>query len=578
MTVLEIYRNEKSRLKRSMVSVAVISLCASLCLLAVPLYLFQVYDRVIFSRNLDTLIAITLIAALVLVAFGILDAIRTSLLTKIGINFEARLSGLLLGAELSRSHGVQRQSMFYLARIRQVLASNVMPAVFDLPVLVVFLVLVFLIHPLLGGVVLGGGVVLALIAMLNEVMTGNISKEAQEAGIVAQKSADAAIVRHELVKSMGLYREIVDNWSKYQTRHLNKLTTASVRGNGFASASRSARQLIQICLIGTGAYLVLQAHLSAGIIFAASMVGSRALAPVEQLIAGWRSLRLARNNFKLLEARLATLDLPEVKTSLPRPLGILAADNVVYAPPIAGAQPILKGIKGAFKPGSATAIVGPSGAGKSTFAKCLVGYLVPNRGRITLDGQDLQAWDPVARGLHIGYLPQMTEFFEGTVRENIARLRTKDDPQHAIDAARFVGVHDMIMNFPAGYDTVISEDGFQPSGGQKQLLGLARTFYGNPSVVVLDEPNSSLDGDGEKILRECLKSARKADITVIIVTQRMSITRLVDNVLVLKNGSVESYGPPTANVGMNNVSAFPRSVDTAKAETANPRVTASETS
>lgn len=557
MSVLEIYKSEKRKLKRSMAAVAVVSMMASLCLLAVPLYMFQIYDRVIFSRNLDTLIAISIIAVVVLVSFGVLDAVRSSLLTKIGIGFEARLSGLLLGAELSRSSGVQRHSLFYLARIRQIIASNVFPAFFDLPVMIVFLGIIFLIHPLLGGVVVAGMVVLGAIALLGEIFTGGITKEAQEAAISAQKRADAAFQRHEVVKSMGLFREVVNDWSVEQSRHLSKLSASGVRINSFSSASRMVRQLIQIGLIGVGAYLVLQNHVSAGIIFAATMIGSRALAPVEQIIAGWRSVKLASLNFKLLEARLSALVLPDAQTPLPRPNGRIVADNVVYIPN-ANAQPILKGITGQIKEGSMTAIIGPSGAGKSTLAKCLIGYIAPTRGRISLDGQNLQAWDPVARGLYMGYLPQTVDFFEGTVRENIARLRRQDDPEHAVDAARFTGVHDMIMRFPSGYDTQISPDGFQPSGGQKQLLGLARAFYGNPSVVILDEPNANLDGDGEKILHDCLRAARKAGITVALVTQRMSITRLADNVLVLKNGSVESYGPPSEVLQAGNVRAFPR--------------------
>ena len=252
MSVLEIYEGEKRKLKRSMVAVGIISMMASICLLAVPLYLFQVYDRVIFSRNLDTLIAISMIAVVVLLSFGFLDAIRNSLLTKIGVEFEAKLSGLLLGAELSRSTGMQRQSLFYLAKIRQVIASNVFPAFFDLPVMIVFVLIVFAIHPILGGVVVSGIVVLSLVALLSELFTGTLTRQAQEAALAAQKRADAAFRQHETVKAMGLYREIVGDWSQDQSRHLSKLVAAGVRNNSFTAASRTIRQIIQIVVIVIG--------------------------------------------------------------------------------------------------------------------------------------------------------------------------------------------------------------------------------------------------------------------------------------------------------------------------------------
>ena len=350
MTVTSVYNAEKSALKRSMVFVAMISMMASVCLLVVPLYLTQVYDRVIFARNLDTLLAISVIAVIVLIAFGFLDAVRSNLLAKIGVRFEARLSGLLLGAELARSVGAQRQSLFYLSRIRQVIASNVFPALFDLPVVVVFLLVVFLIHPLLGAIILAGMVVLGVIAVLGEILTSKITRQTQEAAMGAQKREEAAFRQHELVKSMGIFREVVDDWSREQSRHLNGLMVGGMRANSFGSASRAVRQLIQIAIIGTGAYLVLQDHVTAGIIFAASMIGSRALAPVEQVIGGWRQINLYRLNFKLLDARVAGLGFVDEQTPLPRPKGRLAAEGLTFIWPVTSTtqipQPVLKGITG----------------------------------------------------------------------------------------------------------------------------------------------------------------------------------------------------------------------------------------
>jgi ABC-type protease/lipase transport system fused ATPase/permease subunit len=333
MTVLNIYNAEKSALKRSLVFVALVSIMASLCLLVVPLYLTQVYDRVIFARNVDTLLAISSIALVVLIAFGFLDAIRTNLLAKIGIRFEAKLSGLLLGAELSRTIGAQRQSLYFLSRIRQAISSTMMTALFDIPVAILFTLLVFAVHPTLGGLILAGMVILAVIAALGEIMTSKVMKEAQEASIAAQKREDAAFRQRELVKSMGIFREVVDDWSREQSKHLTNVLVSSSRTNAFASASRAVRQIIQIAIIGTGAYLVLLDHVTPGIIFAASMIGSRALAPIEMLISGWRSVNMLRMNFKLLDKRMASLNIADENTLSLGRRAALAAEGVAFAWP-----------------------------------------------------------------------------------------------------------------------------------------------------------------------------------------------------------------------------------------------------
>ncbi len=334
--------------------------------------------------------------------------------------------------------------------------------------------------------------------------TSSLARDAQEAGIRTGRRLEAAFRLQDVVKSLGMFREVARYWGEEHAQYLTATIRSGERMSSFAAGSKASRQLIQITLIATGAYLVLQNEVTAGVIFAASIIGSRALAPIEQIIGGWRELKRAKYSLAKLEKRIGDLSLPDKLTPLPRPRGVLAADKLHYVALGAGSQPILKGLSGAFEPGAITAIVGPSGAGKSTFARCLVGILQPTRGRVTLDGQDLLAWDPVTRGLCVGYMPQSVEFFDATVRENIARLRRDDDPSLAVEAAKFTGIHNMIMRFPKGYDTEISPDGFQPSGGQKQLLALARAFYGNPAVVLLDEPNSSLDGEGEQNSRQNL--------------------------------------------------------------------------
>lgn len=543
MKLVDAYKREKRAAIRAMGAVAVLSIVAGFCMLAVPIYLFQVYDRVLTSRSIETLVAITAIITLVLVTYGLLDALRGILLARIATRFDARVSGLLLAGELAKPDGASSASLNQLASVRRLISSNVFPAIFDLPALFIFLFIVWLIHPLLGAVVLSGIVVLMALTLVGEVLIRNRVREAEEATLKAQETLSSHLRQHELVRALGLYSQSVRHWGRAQASALSAQLVVSARGGAVGSASRAARQLIQIAMICTGALLVISDYLTPGVIFATTVVASRALAPVEGLVAGWRQIKQGRLNLQKIEARIQRLVLSDRQTPLPRPSKRLVADRVTYVPS-PGGQPILKGITGAIEAGKNVAIIGPSGAGKSTFARTLVGYLEPTAGQILLDGQDMRAWDPVTRGMHMGYLPQQVGFFDATVRENIARMRIEDDPALAVQAAQFVGVHNMVMRFPEGYDTMMGENNFQPSGGQKQLLGLARAYYGGPAFVVLDEPNASLDSDGEQILFRTLRNARSAGIASIVVTQRLSLLHHVDKVLVLKNGVVDAFGDP----------------------------------
>lgn len=543
MNLAETYRAEKRAAWRAMSGVALVSVLSSFCLLTLPLYLFQVYDRVLASRSVETLVAVTVIACVVLIAFVFLDTLRQVLLARIGVRFEARVSGLLLAGELALPRGTSPASLHQLSEIRKLIGSSVFPNLFDLPVMLLFLFLVFLIHPLLGGIVFAGMIILLAVAAFGEFLTADDVRATDEASGAARKTLTNYLSQHETVRALGLYPQTVTHWGRDQAKHLTLLLHLLARTSALSSTSKLVRQLLQIAMIGGGALLVLSDHVTPGIIFATSIIASRALAPVEAIVGGWRQLKQASLSLKKLDTRVATFTLPDRQTPLPRPTRSLMADRVVYIP-APGKPPILKGITGAIQAGQNVAIVGPSGAGKSTFARVLIGFLEPSGGQVLLDGQDLRAWDPVTRGIHMGYLPQQVGFFEGTVRENIARMRIDDAPELAVEAARFVGIHDMIMRFPEGYDTMISENGFQPSGGQKQLLGLARAYYGGPAFVVLDEPNASLDTDGEQILFGTLQRAAAAGIASIVVTQRLSLLHHVDKVLVLKGGQVDAYGNP----------------------------------
>lgn len=555
MKLQEIYQSEKRIALRAMLGAAVLSIVASLGLLTVPLYLSQVYTRVLSSRSIETLIALSIIAVVVLITHGLLDTIRNNLLARIGVRFEARISGLLLAGELAMPQGSSSASLYQLAEICKLITSSVFPSLFDLPVMFVFLLIVFSINTILGSVVLVGMVILFLTAVLNEILTSSQIKESDEASASARKVLTNQFEQQELIRALGLYPQAVNQWGKIQNRFLTQLIAVLDRANALSSLSREIRQIIQIVMIGSGALLVIDGLANAGVIFATSIIASRALAPIEAIVSGWRTLKQGRIALAKLEERLTRFKLVDGVTQLPRPSKSLTTDRVVFVPG-PNQPPILKGITGSFGPGQNVAIIGPSGAGKSTFARLVVGYLEPTGGQVKLDGQDIRSWDPVTRGAYMGYMPQQVRFFEGTIRENIARMRLDDPPELAIEAAKFVGVHDMIMQFPQGYDTLISDSGFQPSGGQKQLLGLARAYYGMPAFVVLDEPNASLDTEGEALLFELLKKAGGAGIATIVVTQRLSLLHHVDKVLVLKKGLADAYGSP-AEVMPNQVRAVP---------------------
>lgn len=544
MKIGEIYSAEKKAAWRAMGGVALISFIASFGMLSMPLYLFQVYSRVLSSRSLETLAALTIIIFVILITFGALDTIRQVMLAKIGMRLESRVAGLLLAGELAETRGASAQSLHHLSEIRKLISSNIFPNLFDLPIMLFFLVIVFIIHPVLGVVVTLGIVTLFAITIFGHFYTSGYVTDVEKNSSQAHKVLNSQFQQQEFIKALGLYPQSISQWGKHQEKYLSSTLVLLSRSGSLSACSKFTRQLLQISMIGAGAVLVIYDQVTAGSIFATSVVASRALAPIEGLIGGWKQLKQASYSMKELDKRIESFKLVDRQTPLPRPSKRLLVDRVFYVPS-PGSQPILKGITGAIEAGQNIAVVGPSGAGKSTLARVLVGYLEPTTGQVLLDGQDFRAWDPVTRGTHMGYLPQQVGFFEGTVRENIARMRVDDPPDLAIEAAKFVGIHDIIMGFPKGYDTVISENGFQPSGGQKQLLGLARAYYGGPAFVILDEPNASLDTDGEQILFGTLKKASSVGIATVAITQRLSLLHHVDKVLVIKGGQVDAFGAPS---------------------------------
>ncbi len=556
MSLIEDYKAEEAALKKSLKKAALYSVLASLTMLAVPMFLFQVYDRVLHSRSIETLLAMAIFAIVVLISYGVFDSVRNSLLTKAGVDMEAKVSGLLLAGELSRQHGANAQSLRDLAAIRQAVASPAFGALFDLPFMPVFMLLIFLIHPVLGVVVVLGACVLAFMGVWGDRATAAHNQEHMQAMVKSHQVLEMHMNSQEIIRAQGMYREVVEHWGQHQGKALDRYVNSTLRMTNFSSATKATRQVIQVLMIGTGALLVLADQATAGVIFATSMIGGRALAPVEQIVGGWRILKQAYATRDRLMTRLEEMDLPENRTLLPRPKGFIQLERVVYVPQ-PGVPPIIKGVNGTIQAGDSIAIIGPSGAGKSTLARLIVGYLLPSAGIVSLDGQDLKVWDPVAKGLHMGYMPQQSTFFEATVRENIARLRKNDPEELAIEAAKRCGVHDLLLKLPQGYDTVISRNGFYPSGGQAQLIALARAFYGNPAVLVLDEPNASLDTAGEQVFHKALHTATSSGITTIVVTQRPTVLQHVSKVMVMQDGVIKEFGPKEEVMKSGVVKAVP---------------------
>lgn len=556
MSLLTDYKDEERKLYKTFRSAGLYSFLASICLLAMPVFMFSVYNSVLQSRSVETLTALFLFALMILIVYGVFDYVRQMLLAKAGLALEAKMAGLILAGELSRQSDAAAQSVRDLGSLRQVIASPAFYALFDLPMLPLFLTLIFLIHPVLGVFVMIGAIILLSIGIWSDRSTAHLNKEHIEAMVASHRSLEMHVTAQEYIRAQGLYRESVRNWGDHHNNQLGRFIDSFSITSRFSSASKSVRQIIQISMIGGGAMLVIFDQATAGVIFASAIIGGRALGPVEQIVGGWRTLRGAYDTRQRLLARLEDMSLPVDRTKLPRPKGKITIERVAYVPR-PGMAPIIRGVNATINAGDSVAIIGPSGAGKSTLAKLLVGYLVPNAGKIILDGQDLHAWDPIARGLHVGYMPQQITFFDATVRENIARLRMDDPEDWAIDAARRAGVHDLIMSLPQGYDTVIKRGHYVPSGGQAQLIALARAFYADPAVLVLDEPNAALDNNGEKMLHDALRSAHKAGMTTIVVSQRPSILAFVEKVMIMTDGMLKDYGPKEKVMAAGGVTAVP---------------------
>src|SRR3954465_7179181 len=532
-----------SRCRRPLLWVAAFSLVINILMLTSSLYMMQVYDRVIGSGSLGTLLFLTLAAAGALGLMAGLDFIRSRVLSGLGEWIERRLGdaplersleGVLAGRN-ERTHALRD-----LGTLRGFFSGGI-TFLFDAPWVPVYIAVIYLLHPNLGHTAVAAAIVLFTLALANSALTAKPLSAANNAGRRAMRTADAALRNAEAVEAMNLMPGIIRRGEKDQSSMLENQASVARTGAMLLDTTKFIRQMVQISILALGAWLVVKHELTGGSMIAGSIILSRALQPVEQAISGWKQVSNARAARKRLKEFFSRPERRPAGLSLPAPTGRLIVDNLVFKH-ANGVKPILKGISFDARPGEAVAVIGPSAAGKSTLARMLVGLHPSTAGTVRLDGAEIFTWRRDEIGGYLGYLPQDVELFSGTVAENIARLR-EPDPSVVVAAAQLADCHDMILHLPKGYDTEIGEGGAMLSGGQRQRIGLARALYGNPKLVILDEPNASLDIEGDDALNQAIATMKRNGTTVVVIGHRPSTLSQVERILVMRDGRVSMFGP-----------------------------------
>lgn len=530
--------------RRNLVTVGIFSIAVNLLVLAIPVYLFNMSDRVMTSRSTDTLVMLTIIVVVAIAAHVLMDMMRRIILMRVAVETEVKLGGPVLSAAAKAAQGGSSrefQTLADLQHLRAFITGPVLLTMFDAPVAPVYFAVVFLIHPHLGLIVLSSGVVLMGVALLNQRVTAVPFTRANAFGTRANLQAEAMARNAQVINAMGMIPEGVQVWGHETVESLKAQVAGQDLNIIMTGVSKFLRLCTQIAILGWGAWLALESQLTSGMIIAASIVASRALAPLEGTIEGWRGFVQARSAYGRVKTLLKNSPLNFDRLRLPRPQGHLSVERILYVPPPTK-KVILNGISFQLEPGESLAIVGDSGTGKTMLARMLVGSIIPTAGNVRLDMMDLRNWDPRQFGESVGYLPQDVQLFPASIKANIARMRRDAIDEDIFDAAETADVHEMISNFAQGYETVVGMDGSPLSGGQRQRIGLARAFYGNPRLMVLDEPNSNLDANGERALARALIRAKEKRITVVTITQRAALLRSVDKIMILHNGSVKAFG------------------------------------
>ncbi len=533
--------------RSAFVGTALISGMSNILMLTGAMFMLEVYDRVLPSRSMATLVGLVVLVAGLYTALGILDAIRARVLARIGGALDERLSGrvydTLVRLPLRVSgHGEGNQPLRDLDAIRSFFSSLGPIALFDLPWLPIYLAICFAFHPLIGFTALGGAIVLIALTVLTEMLMRAPSKAATEAAIARNRLAEASRRNAEALTAMGMVGRMAQRWGESNRQFLLNQRRTNDVGGGLGAISKVLRLMLQSGVLAVGAYLVIHQEATAGIIIAGSILSARALSPVDLAIGNWKGFIAARQSWHRLNTLLAALPAQPTPMALQAPVHRLALESVSASPP--GVQKLVaQDIGFKLEAGQGLGIIGPSGSGKSSLARLLVGVWLPVRGKVRLDGATLDQWSPDALGRHIGYLPQDVELLAGTVAQNIARFEPDADAEDVLAAAKAVGVHDMIVRLPEGYGTPVGDHGSALSAGQAQRVALARAVYRDPFLVVLDEPNSHLDSEGDEALTRAILGVRERNGIVIVIAHRPSAIAGVDQLLVMKSGASAGVRP-----------------------------------
>ena len=527
--------------------VGLFSFFVNMLMLAGPLYMLNVYDRVLGSRSIETLIALSVLVAFLYGCMGILDFVRGRVMGRIGARFQAQMDRRVFAAVLKATtlHRAPREAatgLRDLEAVQRLITSPALMAVFDLPWAPLFFMGIFVFHPLMGILALVGALVLLLVALLNQATTRAPLERANATSFASETLGAQIRSEREMVHSLGMRGAAFDRWQIARGASLDATIGAADAAGTFTALTKAFRLFLQSAMLGLGAYLVLQGELTPGAMIAGSILLGRGLAPIEMIVGQWAVFQKGREGWRKLSTLLGNVPVDQPRTNLPKPVARLIADQVTMLPP-GGQQATLRMISFTVEPGQAVGIIGTSGAGKSTLARALTGVWKPAGGKIRLDGASLDQYDPDVLGQHIGYLPQRVQLFDGTVKENIARMSLTPDDALVVKAAQKADAHNMILKLPDGYDTRVTATGGQLSGGQIQRIGLARAMYGDPVVLVLDEPNSNLDNNGSAALNQAVQMQKAAGGIVFVMAHWPDAIFHCDTLLVLENGTKRAYGP-----------------------------------
>lgn len=537
----------RAELRGTLWAVALFSIFVNLLMLTGPLFMLQVYDRVLGSSSEATLIALFGLVVFLFLMMGLLDIARNRVMGRISARFQARLQGRVFEAGLRRAavmpgDQAATQSMRDLESVTKALGSNVAIAAFDLPWVPLFLAALFVFHPFMGVLALIGGGILIGLTVLNQTMTRDSLSASHRSQVRAERMADQLRDEAEMVQALGMRGATFARWQSARETAMREQVSASDANGAFSISTKTFRLFLQSAMLALGAWLVLQGELTPGAMIAGSILMGRALAPVEQIVGGWSIVQRAQEGWERTLTLLGGVPAVVERTKLPRPQARLVATQLAVVPP-GQSSASLRGVTFRIDPGQAMGVIGPSGAGKTTLARALTGIWRPAQGSIRLDGATLDQYDPDTLGRLIGFLPQRVTLFDGTIAENIARMDTDPDPGRIVAAAKAAAAHQLILDLPQGYDTPVSQAGGRLSGGQIQRVGLARALYGDPVLLVLDEPNSNLDNEGSMALNEAIRTMKAAGRSVLIMAHRPAAIQECDTLLVLENGMSRAFGP-----------------------------------